>query len=90
MTRCAHSARTLRRSRWQRQSESEIFFEALGRNDAAPAAPTDDGSDELLARFVSEIAVRPGSIFNLIRWDNARTIKELFVPPVDYRYPRMG
>jgi hypothetical protein len=37
MTRCAHSARTLRRSRWQRQSESEIFFEALGRNDAAPA-----------------------------------------------------
>jgi 1-pyrroline-5-carboxylate dehydrogenase len=44
----------------------------------------------LLARFVSEIAVRPGSIFNLIRWDNARTIKELFVPPVDYRYPRMG
>ena len=40
------------------QSESEIFFEALARNDAAPtvpaaAAPTDDGSDELLARFVS-------------------------------------
>ena len=43
------------------QSESEIFFEALARNDAAPtvpaaAAPTDDGSDELLARFVSELA----------------------------------
>jgi 1-pyrroline-5-carboxylate dehydrogenase len=33
---------------------------------------------------------KAGSIFNLIRWVNARTIKELFVPPVDYRYPRMG
>ena len=48
------------------QSESEIFFEALARNDAAPtvpaaAAPTDDGSDELLARFVSELATAFGS-----------------------------
>ncbi len=33
---------------------------------------------------------KAGSIFNLIRWVNARTIKELFVPPVDYRYPHMG
>ncbi len=33
---------------------------------------------------------KAGSIFNLIRWVNARTIKELFVPPVDYRYPYMG
>ena len=43
------------------QSESETFFEALACNDAAPtgpaaAAPTADGSDELLARFVSELA----------------------------------
>jgi 1-pyrroline-5-carboxylate dehydrogenase len=33
---------------------------------------------------------KAGSIFNLIRWVNARTIKESFVPPTDYRYPHMG
>ena len=33
---------------------------------------------------------KAGSIFNLIRWVNARTIKEAFVPPTDYRYPHMG
>jgi 1-pyrroline-5-carboxylate dehydrogenase len=33
---------------------------------------------------------KAGSIFNLIRWVNARSIKELFVPPADYRYPHMG
>lgn len=54
------------------QSESEIFFEALARNDAAPTvpaaiAPTDDGSDELLARFVSELAAAFGSRRELLR-----------------------
>ena len=33
---------------------------------------------------------KAGSIYNLIRWVNARAIKETFVPPVDYRYPHMG
>ncbi len=33
---------------------------------------------------------KAGSVFNLIRWVNARAIKETFVPPVDYRYPHMG
>ncbi len=33
---------------------------------------------------------KAGSIFNLIRWVNTRTIKELFVPPVEHRYPHMG
>ncbi len=33
---------------------------------------------------------KAGSIFNLIRWVNTRTIKELFVPPTDYHYPHMG
>ena len=33
---------------------------------------------------------KAGSIFNLIRWVAARTIKELLVPPSDYRYPHMG
>jgi 1-pyrroline-5-carboxylate dehydrogenase len=33
---------------------------------------------------------KAGSIFNLIRWVNSRTIKETFVPPVDHRYPHMG
>ncbi|MFZ4633752.1 MAG: L-glutamate gamma-semialdehyde dehydrogenase [Saprospiraceae bacterium] len=30
---------------------------------------------------------KAGSILNLYRWVSARTIKENFVPPVDYRYP---
>ncbi|HET9898269.1 MAG TPA: L-glutamate gamma-semialdehyde dehydrogenase [Streptosporangiaceae bacterium] len=33
---------------------------------------------------------KAGSIYNLIRWVNARTIKEAFAPPTDYRYPHMG
>jgi 1-pyrroline-5-carboxylate dehydrogenase len=33
---------------------------------------------------------KAGSIFNLIRWVNARTIKETFAPPLDHRYPHMG
>jgi 1-pyrroline-5-carboxylate dehydrogenase len=33
---------------------------------------------------------KAGSILNLVRWVSARAIKELFVPPVDYRYPYMG
>ncbi|ETK36629.1 L-glutamate gamma-semialdehyde dehydrogenase [Microbispora sp. ATCC PTA-5024] len=33
---------------------------------------------------------KAGSIFNLIRWVNARTIKETFAPPTDHRYPYMG
>jgi 1-pyrroline-5-carboxylate dehydrogenase len=33
---------------------------------------------------------KAGSILNLIRWVNARAIKELLVPPTDYRYPHMG
>jgi 1-pyrroline-5-carboxylate dehydrogenase len=30
---------------------------------------------------------KAGSLLNLYRWLSARTIKETFVPPVDYRYP---
>jgi 1-pyrroline-5-carboxylate dehydrogenase len=33
---------------------------------------------------------KAGSIFNLIRWVSPRTIKELFVPPADHRYPHMA
>jgi 1-pyrroline-5-carboxylate dehydrogenase len=33
---------------------------------------------------------KAGSMLNLTRWASPRTIKELFVPPVDYRYPHMG
>ena len=33
---------------------------------------------------------KAGSILNLVRWVSARAVKELFVPPVDYRYPHMG
>jgi 1-pyrroline-5-carboxylate dehydrogenase len=32
---------------------------------------------------------KAGSMLNLYRWLSARTIKETFVPPVDYRYPFM-
>lgn len=33
---------------------------------------------------------KAGSYLNLLRWVNARTIKETFVPPTDFRYPFLG
>jgi 1-pyrroline-5-carboxylate dehydrogenase len=33
---------------------------------------------------------KAGSVFNLLRWVNARTIKETTVPATDYRYPFLG
>ncbi|WP_280491240.1 L-glutamate gamma-semialdehyde dehydrogenase [Nocardia asiatica] len=33
---------------------------------------------------------KAGSPLNLLRWVAPRTVKETFVPPVDYRYPHMG
>jgi 1-pyrroline-5-carboxylate dehydrogenase len=33
---------------------------------------------------------KAGSILNLYRWLSARTIKETYVPPTDYRYPFMS
>ncbi|KYP14249.1 L-glutamate gamma-semialdehyde dehydrogenase [Flavihumibacter sp. CACIAM 22H1] len=33
---------------------------------------------------------KAGSMLNLYRWLSARTIKETFNPPVDYRYPFLG
>ncbi|MEP6510305.1 MAG: aldehyde dehydrogenase family protein, partial [Dokdonella sp.] len=33
---------------------------------------------------------KAGSILNLLRWISPRSIKETFVPAVDYRYPFMG
>jgi 1-pyrroline-5-carboxylate dehydrogenase len=33
---------------------------------------------------------KAGSILNLFRWVSARTIKENFVPPTDYKYPFLG
>jgi 1-pyrroline-5-carboxylate dehydrogenase len=33
---------------------------------------------------------KAGSAQNLLRWTSTRSIKETFVPPVDYRYPHMG
>jgi 1-pyrroline-5-carboxylate dehydrogenase len=33
---------------------------------------------------------KAGSVFNLIRWVSARSIKETFLPPTDHRYPHMG
>jgi 1-pyrroline-5-carboxylate dehydrogenase len=32
---------------------------------------------------------KAGSVWNLLRWVNARTLKETFVPPVRYEYPFM-
>ena len=32
---------------------------------------------------------KAGSMLNLLRWVSARTVKETFVPPTDYRYPFM-
>jgi 1-pyrroline-5-carboxylate dehydrogenase len=33
---------------------------------------------------------KAGSILNLLRWVSPRTIKETFVPAIEYRYPYMG
>ncbi len=33
---------------------------------------------------------KAGSMLNLLRWVSARSIKETFNPPVDYRYPFLG
>ncbi|MCG6956529.1 MAG: L-glutamate gamma-semialdehyde dehydrogenase [Gemmatimonadetes bacterium] len=33
---------------------------------------------------------KAGSMLNLLRWVSARSIKETFVPPTDYRYPFMA
>lgn len=33
---------------------------------------------------------KAGAPMNLLRWTSARTIKETFVPPSDYRYPFLG
>ena len=33
---------------------------------------------------------KAGSMLNLLRWVSARTIKETFAPPTDYRYPFMA
>ncbi|MBF9071257.1 L-glutamate gamma-semialdehyde dehydrogenase [Streptacidiphilus fuscans] len=33
---------------------------------------------------------KAGAAQNLLRWTSARSVKESFVPPTDYRYPHMG
>ncbi|MEP1097699.1 MAG: L-glutamate gamma-semialdehyde dehydrogenase [Cyclobacteriaceae bacterium] len=33
---------------------------------------------------------KAGAMMNLLRWVSARTIKETFVPPKDYKYPFLG
>ena len=33
---------------------------------------------------------KAGSLLNIVRWSSARAIKELSVPPTDWRYPHMG
>lgn len=33
---------------------------------------------------------KAGSAMNLLRWVSARSVKETFVPPVDFRYPHQG
>ena len=33
---------------------------------------------------------KAGSKLNLVRWVSARTVKETFVPPRDYKYPFMS
>ena len=32
---------------------------------------------------------KAGSKMNLVRWVSARTVKETFAPPTDYKYPFM-
>lgn len=36
------------------------------------------------------IGGKAGSVFNLVRWMSARSIKETFLPPTSYCYPHMS
>ena len=47
-------------------------------------------SSRSAARAASGTNDKAGSKLNLLRWVSARTIKETFAPPTDYRYPFMG
>ena len=44
-------------------------------------------SNRLEAHGGREQMTKAGAKINLMRWVSPRTIKEVFVPPVDYRYP---
>ena len=33
---------------------------------------------------------KAGSLLNIVRWASARSVKETFVPPTDWRYPHQG
>ena len=71
------------------RSESEIFFDALALNAADLNAGGE--AERLLEPFSAALAAAlEARRDDLIRWVSARAIKELFVPPSDYRYPHMG
>ena len=52
--------------------------------------PRGGGGSSRSARAQLGTNDKAGSKLNLLRWTSARTIKETFVPPTDYRYPFMG
>ena len=48
------------------------------------------GSSRSAARAHRARTTRPGSKLNLVRWVSARTVKETFAPPTDFKYPFMS
>ena len=49
----------------------------------------DEGHVVLPPEIAADTAPSPND-FGLVRWVNARSIKETFSPPTDYRYPFMA
>ena len=73
------------RSRW-------VFdVELIARYLRLPVAPGEPARRERLYELVLPAwHDKAGSKLNLVRWVSARTVKETFAPPKDYRYPFMA
>ena len=61
---------------------------ATSMSTTSPPAPS-SGSSRSAGRAASGTNDKAGSKINLLRWVSARTIKETFSPPTDYRYGYM-
>ena len=80
----ARSARGPRRRRMRCATPPATSTSTTSR--PAPSS----ASSRSAARARRARTTRPGSKLNLMRWVSARTIKETFSPPRDYRYPYMA
>jgi 1-pyrroline-5-carboxylate dehydrogenase len=79
------------RDRYAIQTATELLQHAAGNfyiNDKPTGAVV--GQQPFGGARGSGTNDKAGAAMNLMRWVSARTIKETFVPPTDYRYPFLG